>query len=243
MTAQTDGDEPATATQTAPARTPACPVPRPPGPDGAPPAPALDLLRLMVALQERGHRSLAERLHDGPMQDFTAVLLELASVRRRLSGDLADRIGGIEHHLRSATSGLQLPPGAFRLGYDARRALAAGLALRVDGLLVDRLDTDLQVDEHPPTRAEISVVLATVQLLLMASDPVGTGEHAWLAVRSAPAELDLRLRVRPGGYEPPADAARAARLRPVADLIGVELRHDAATGGWSAALRLDRPST
>ncbi|WP_261555211.1 histidine kinase [Frankia tisae] len=242
MTTQTDGDEPASTTKTVPARTPACPDLRRPGPEGCPPAPSFDLLHLMVALQERGHRSLTERMHDGPMQEFTAVLLDLASVRRRLSGDLADRVGEVENHLRAATNALQLPPGVFRFGYDARQSLTAGLTLRIAGLLVDRLDTDLQVDEHPPTHAEISVVLATAQLLLQASDPVGTGEHAWLAVRSAPAEVSLLLRVRPRAYEPPADAARAARLRPVADLIGVELRHDASTGGWSAAFRLDRPS-
>ncbi len=204
----------------------------------APPAHAL--LRLLVALQERGHRVSAERLHDGPMQDFTAILLDLASVRRRLPDDLADRVSSIENRLRATTVSLHQPPSPFRLGHDARSTLTSGLSQRVDGLLVDHLDTDLCFERGEPTGGEIAVALAAVQLLLMASDPVGTGERARLSARCGPAGLDLELSVQPGRHEPPADAARADRLRPLADLLGARLHHDRDTGAWTAALTLDR---
>ncbi|MCK9897634.1 histidine kinase [Frankia sp. AgB32] len=203
--------------------------------------PAHVLLRLLVALQERGHRVSAERLHDGPMQDFTAILLDLASVRRRLPDELADRVNTIENRLRATTVGLHQPPSPFRLDHDARRTLTTGLSQRVDGLLVDHLDTDLRFDDGEPTGGEIAVALAAVQLLLMASDPVGTGERARVSARCGPDGLDLLLSVQPSRHEPPADAARAGRLRPLADLIGAELRHDPDTGAWKAALTLERP--
>ncbi|MCM3884038.1 histidine kinase [Frankia sp. R82] len=199
-----------------------------------------ELLRLLVALQERGQRAMAVRLHDGPMQEFTAVLLELASVRRRLPGELAERVVEIEDRLRATTFELQLPPSIFRLGHDAPAALTAGLDQRVAGLLVDRLDTELHLEENPPSDAEIAVVLAAVQVLLMASNPHATGERAWLSVRTGPAGVDLRLGVRPSGHEPPADEARAGRLRPLAQLIGADLRHDAEAARWTATLHLAR---
>ncbi|WP_163548970.1 histidine kinase [Candidatus Frankia nodulisporulans] len=199
-----------------------------------------ELLRMLVALQERGQRAMATRLHDGPMQEFTAVLLELASVRRQLSGALAERVAAMEDRLRAAALELQLPPGVFRLGHDATEALIAGLRQRVDGLLVDRLDTDLRLAEYPPTDAEISAVLGAVQVLLLASNPYATGERAWLSVRSGPAGLDLSLAVCPSGHEPPTDEARAARLRPLADAIGADLCHDAEAARWTATLHLAR---
>ncbi|CAO5156180.1 Histidine kinase [Frankia sp. AiPs1] len=199
-----------------------------------------ELLRLLVALQERGQRALATHLHDGPMQEFTAILLELASVRRRLPDDLAERLVAIEERLRATTLALQLPPSAFRLGNDARHALISGLAQRVDGLLVDRLDTELHVEEDPPTYEEIAVALAAVQVLLLASNPINAGEQAWLSARSRPGGLDLCLRMHPSGHELPADEARAARLRPVADLIGADLRHDAESASWTATIHLGR---
>lgn len=200
-----------------------------------------ELLRLLVSLQEREHRALAERLHDGPMQDFTAVLLELASVRRQLGGtraDLAARITAIEAHLRGTVTSLHLAPSAFRLGNDARRVLEVGFAHRVSGLLVEQIDVDIDVTDHPPGPGDLAVTLAAVQLLLQASNPHGIGEHATVLVRSTAGGLDLRLSVRPRDCEPSADAARMSRLRPLAELIGVELCHDPGAETWDAHLHL-----
>ncbi|SNQ48769.1 conserved hypothetical protein [Frankia canadensis] len=203
-----------------------------------------ELLRLVIDLQERAQRAAADRLHDGPMQEFTAILLELASVRRRLPAGPAERVLAVENRLRLTTVGLQAP-SVFRLAHDARAALIAGLTQRVDGLLVDRLDTELRVEAHPPTLTEVAVVLGAVQLLLTAGSPHRRGEHAWLSAESGPDGLALRLRVRPPGPRPGSaadqDPAPAALLRPLADLIGATVTDDPATTTWSAALHVPRP--
>jgi signal transduction histidine kinase len=198
------------------------------------------LLRMMVFLQDRGQRVAADRMHDGPMQDFTAILLELATIRRQLPAALSERISSIEDRLRTTSLGLQPPPNVFRISHDARQSLAAGLSQRVDGLLVDQLETDLRVETHPPTLTEIAVSLAAVQLLLAASSPHRPAEQAWLTAESRPDGLDLRLRVRPRGPRLETDPTRSGLLRSLADLIGARLAHDPADSTWSATLHVSR---
>ncbi|MCK9901718.1 hypothetical protein CC117_08865 [Parafrankia colletiae] len=258
-----------------------------PGTVGPPQAAAERLLFLMIALQERENRALTDALHDGPMQDITGILLSLASLRRGLPEDTAERIAQIETRLRDTTATLHRPPPPFRPGNSPRQMLELGLTQRVEGVLVERLYISLDIDSSPPVLGEVAVLLATVQLLLQESDPIHQAARALVAIRSSPEGVNLALRVAyaatatqpyapdltarasptsgtpaPAGADGPGPANDAAadegtpediiprdsaaswleRLRPVAELLGAQLRADSATGAWSAMVRLPRRS-
>jgi len=205
------------------------------------------LLRLMVVGQERTRQHLNDVLHDGPIQDLTAILLSLAAVRRTLAAPDAEKLTAVENQLRDAIAALHLPPAAFRPGYDARRILDTTLATRVRGPLARELDTSLEVDGPAPTRAELAELLAVVQLLLLESDPLRPARHASVRVRSGRDTVTLTLRATPDSC--PASAADAARdaaertdrLRHVAAIVGAHVSEDGPGGAWRASVTWPRP--
>ncbi|MBX6389163.1 MAG: hypothetical protein IRZ08_09225 [Frankia sp.] len=214
-------------------------------PDGPGPAVSEDtalLLRLMVAMQERDRRHLGDVFHDGPIQDFTAVLLSCAAVRRSLDGPAADRIRAIEAQLRDAIDTLHLPPPVFRPGHDARSILGSWLARRVRGPLTAELDARLDVGDPAPTRAQLAELLGALELLLLESDPLRPAAHVAVEITTGADGIALTLRVTP---EPPpaalgaerATAERVERLDRVASVLGAQVSEPAPDGSWSASLR------
>ncbi|OAA25573.1 hypothetical protein UG55_10217 [Frankia sp. EI5c] len=166
------------------------------------------LLFLMIAVQERESRALTEALHDGPMQDLTGILLSLASLRRDLPEEAADRVAQLETSLQDAAAALHRPPPPFRPGNSPRQMLELGLTQRVEGVLVDRLYISLDIDSSPPALSEVAILLATVQLLLQESDPIHQATRALVSVRSRPEGIDLALRVAYAGTPQPFTADR-----------------------------------
>ncbi len=207
------------------------------------------LLQLLVELQEREHRYVSDLLHDGPMQEFTAVLLALGRVRTTLGADVGEQLAAIEARLRETVISLHRPLPPFRPGNDARAVIEMTLAQRVHGLLADALEVDVDVDAWPPTWAELPVLLAVIQLLLLTGEPTRPVARAAVAVRSDLGGVELRLQVVPAEAhetsEAPgiADAARirAARLHALADAVGAQVECDPGGWAWRAVLTLPRP--
>jgi signal transduction histidine kinase len=227
---------------TAPRR--ACP---PPGAGLATAGPATSdvhyLLRLLVTLQERERRHLAELLHDGPMQEFTAVLLALGRMRKIVTGDVAHQLTAIETQLLHTVQSLQRPPSPFRPGNDARTMIEAALLQRVDGMLAEVLDIDIDVEARSPSPAELPVLVAVVQLLLLTSEPTGRAARVSVAVRSdaATAALTLTVRAAPGNPGIDGTEARASQLRRLAHAVGAEVECDPDSGAWRATLNFPAP--
>ncbi|MDT3439603.1 MULTISPECIES: hypothetical protein [unclassified Pseudofrankia] len=207
------------------------------------------LLRLLVANQEREQRHLCDVFHDGPIQDFTAVLLACSTVRRTLAGPEAERLADVETQLHNAIATLRLPSPAFRASNDARMILESALASRVRGPLARTLETVLEVDDPAPTRAEVAELLGAVQLLLLESDPLRPAAHAAVAIRSGHEGMTLTLRATPDPISAAAspDAARDAsartdRLGRVAALTGAQIIEETPGGSWRASLAWPRPA-
>lgn len=218
------------------------------------------LLIDVVALHEREDRAVVAALHDGPMQEITAILLELASIRRATGGPAADRLHDIENRLHDTVASLHRPPSPFRPGHDPRQILELALAQRVAGLLTDDLQTRWEIDEFPPDPGTIAVLITAVQLLLQANDPVRRADRLSVEVRSGPEDVELTL------WVVPAEAGRneeerAARLARTAEILGARLTVGPGAGhgpsgsrttygpspsemddvpgtGWSASLRM-----
>ncbi|ONH26110.1 hypothetical protein BL253_25485 [Pseudofrankia asymbiotica] len=207
------------------------------------------LLRLLVANQEREQRHLCDVFHDGPIQEFTAVLLACSTARRTLTGPDAERLADVETQLHNAIATLRLPSPAFRASNDARMILESALASRVRGPLTRTLETVLEVDDPAPTRAEVAELLGAVQLLLLESDPLRPAAHAAVAIRSGHEGMTLTLRATPDPISAAAspDAARDAcarteRLGRVAALTGARIVEEAPGGSWRASLAWPRPA-
>jgi len=205
------------------------------------------LLRLMVANQERAHRHLCDVFHDGPIQDFTAVLLACSAVRRALAGPEAERLADIEAQLHSAIATLRLPSPAFRASNDARMILESALMNQVRGPLARTLEMELEVDDAAPTRAEVAELLGAIQLLLLESDPLRPAAQAAVTVRSGRERLVVALRVTPdpmsAAASPDVDQdaeARTERLGRIAELTGARITEEAPGGTWQAALAWPR---
>ncbi|ADP84700.1 histidine kinase [Pseudofrankia inefficax] len=204
------------------------------------------LLRLIAAGQERERQHLCDAFHDGPIQDLTAVLLTCAAVRRTLDGPAAEKLAAVETQLRDAITTLQLPAPAFRAGSDASKILTTALTNRVRGTLARELETVLDVDEAPPSRAEIAEVLSAVQLLLLESDPWRPARRASVTVRSGPDGVTLTLCASPDpcsatSLDAAHDAvARAGRLRRVAAIVGARITEEQPGGSWRASLSWPR---
>lgn len=244
---------PSTAPDVAEARAEAGPSIEPPAADAsADPDPVSEqtrlLLRLMIASQERDQRHLCDVFHDGPIQDFTAVLLACSAVRRSLRGQDAERLADVEAQLYGAIATLRLPSPAFRAGNNARMILEAALGSRVQGPLTRALDSTLDVDDPAPTRAEIAELLGALQILLLESDPLRPAAHAAVTIRSGGDGLTMTLQVTPDPLSATAspdatrDAlARTERLARAAALTGAHLTEESPGGPWWASLAWPRP--
>jgi CheY-like chemotaxis protein len=97
---------PAGLSAAAAARVPGAP-PRDPG--GAPPGlPAVwPLLGLIDRLRAGERAALADLMHDGPVQDLTAALLNLEALTRLAPGDPAPRVAELRHHLDAAAGSVR----------------------------------------------------------------------------------------------------------------------------------------
>ncbi|WP_052710934.1 hypothetical protein [Pseudofrankia sp. DC12] len=204
------------------------------------------LLRLIAAGQERERQHLCDAFHDGPIQDLTAVLLTCAAVRRTLDGPAAERLAAVETQLRDAITTLQLPAPAFRAGRGASKILTTALTNRVRGALAHELDAVLDVDDVPPSRAEVAEVLSAVQLLLLESDPWRPARRAVVTVRSGHDGVALTLWAVPDRCSATSvdaahdAAARAVRLRRVAAIVGARITEDQPGGAWRASVSWPR---
>lgn len=212
-----------------------------------------------VALAERQRRYAAETLHDGPMQEFTAVLLGLGQLRHGLDSQHADRLTELEIRLRDTVAALRAPASVWRSDLAAPELLDRVLRSWVEGPLADRLD--LTVRGAPLDRRDVAGVVGLVQFVLHELDPVTPVRSAVVNVEGLPAAVSIQIRAVPA-QAPDAhqagdtttdetttdetaqnratdETAAAARLR---ELV-VALRADAsrsADAGWTVRLRLPR---
>jgi hypothetical protein len=204
------------------------------------------LLRMLVASQERERQYLRDAFHDGPIQEFTAILLSAAAVRRQLAGAAAERLTALEAQLRDAITTLQLPPPVFRLGRDARAVLEAALTSRVLGPFTRALDAELELTGPDPSRDDLAELLGVVQLLLLAADPQRPAAHATVTVHSGADGLTLALGVTPdprsaAEAETSGSAAeRTSRFTCVAALTGARVAEHTPAGPWHATVRWPR---
>ena len=190
----------------------------------------------IVSATQQERRRLAADLHDGPVQQLTAMLLRLErqgmqlaagnvaaaqATLGQLQAALREQIGSLRGHLAELW-----PPALEQYGLEgALRMLADGVAERADV----HVDLDLQVEQRPGPTVE-AVVYRVVQEAL-----TNVAKHAKASnvrVRLVAGRDGLSLLVRDDGVG--LDPAEAARL-PDGEhfgLVGMRERVELIGGRW-----------
>jgi CheY-like chemotaxis protein len=199
------------------------------------------LLRVTRRLRARERHELVDFLHDGPIQELTAVTLELQMMCRSVPP--APRLDAVLHRLSSAAGSLRwLVDGPWPF-LEPEVRLAAALQQRTAWLLAAPVTVD--ADEHAAGLgpAEVSAVADVVELMLLgmvtANPPaqarvaVGTDEHM--------IQIDLTLMSAAGDDQAIGDPATAqAALDELASALGASMQARLSGRRWRARIGLPR---
>jgi DNA-binding response OmpR family regulator len=164
-------------------------------PEARPP-PGWRLLDLTRRLRAHEHAQLTDFLHDGPVQELTAAVIELQLMRRSAAPGHATALEAVTHRLDAATRSLRwlmddegpvLPSGAD---------LPALLRQRAARILA----TPLAVEAGPPagpSAADAAAIADVVELMLLAVVPADPPVRAHVAVRAQRSPHQVVLTVTP----------------------------------------------
>jgi len=190
------------------------------------------LAKVLEAAQQERIR-LAADLHDGPVQELTALNYGLERVDRRLQthgpdavrellGEQKDHLTMVTRTLRSLLSELRPPAldehgltGALKLYGDAF-AKQAGINVSVDA----------QVDERPAPEVETIVYRITQEALTNVAKHA-QARHVWIRLAAGEHAVDLTVRDDGVGFDP----EQAARLLKDGHFGLVGMRERAEMGG------------
>jgi CheY-like chemotaxis protein len=199
------------------------------------------LLRVARRLRARERHELVDFLHDGPIQELTAVTLELQMMCR--SAPPAPRLDAVLHRLRAAAGSLRwLVDGPWPF-LEPEVRLAAALQQRTAWLLAAPVTVD--ADEHAaglgPT--EVSAVADVVELMLLGMVTANPPAHAHVAVgtREQMIQIDLTLTSAARDDQAIGDPATArAALDELASALGASLHARFRGARWRARICLPR---
>ncbi len=210
---------------------------------------AWQLLGLARRLRAHERRELVDFLHDGPIQELTALTLELQMISRSEPAGVAAHSDGMLRRLNAATASLRwLIDGSWPFLTPETR-LAAALQQRTAWLLASPVTVDTGPPSAVPGAAEVPVIVDVVELMLLATLPDGQPVRAHVAVRTPerPIQIELTLTPAEGDDELTGDPAAAqASLDKLARALGASAQATLFERQWRARIVLpgqaDAPS-
>ncbi len=205
---------------------------------------AWQLLRLTRRLRARERHELIDFLHDGPIQELTAVTLELQMISR--SAPAAPHFDAVIKQLNAASGALRwLVDGPWQSDQPETQ-LVPTLHERSAWLLAAPLtvDGDGQADL---AAAEIPVIADVVELMLLGMVTASPPAHAHVVVRAGQRLIEIELTLTPAAGDDQAigDPATAqAALDTLASALGACAHARLSGQRWQAQLALPRqPAT
>ena len=199
------------------------------------------LLRVARRLRARERHELVDFLHDGPIQELTAVTLELQMMCRSVPP--APRLDAVLHRLSSAAGSLRwLVDGPWPF-LEPEVRLAPALQQRTAWLLAAPVTVD--ADEHAAElgTAEVSAVADVVELMLLGMVTANPPAHAHVAVGTDEhmIQIDLTLTSAAGDDQAIGDPATAqAALDELASALGASMEARLRGRRWRARIGLPR---
>ena len=201
---------------------------------------AWQLLRLTRRLRAREHHELIDFLHDGPIQELTAVTLELQMISR--SAPAAPQFDAVIKQLNAASGALRwLVDGPWHSDQPETQ-LVPTLHERSAWLLAAPLtvDGDEQADL---VAAEIPVIADVVELMLLGMVTASPPAHAHVVVRADQRLIEIELTLTPAAGDDQAighPATAQAALDTLASALGACAHASLGGQRWQAQLALPR---
>ena len=190
------------------------------------------LAKVLEAAQQERIR-LAADLHDGPVQELTALNYGLERVDRRLQTDGPDAVrellGEQKNHLTMVTRTLRSLLSELRPPALDEHGLAGALKLYGDAFAKQagvNVSVDAQVDERPAPEVETIVYRITQEALTNVAKHA-QARHVWIRLASGDQAVDLTIRDDGVGFDP----EQAARLLKDGHFGLVGMRERAEMGG------------
>ena len=190
------------------------------------------LAKVLEAAQQERIR-LAADLHDGPVQELTALNYGLERVDRRLQTDGPDAVrellGEQKIHLTMVTRTLRSLLSELRPPALDEHGLAGALKLYGDAFAKQagvNVSVDAQVDERPAPEVETIVYRITQEALTNVAKHA-QARHVWIRLAAGGQAVDLTIRDDGVGFDP----EQAARLLKDGHFGLVGMRERAEMGG------------
>lgn len=200
------------------------------------------LLDISRQRRTRERLGLTDFLHDGPVQELTAAILELQMLQRAVPIGQAPDLEGVLRRLDTAAGSLRwliggewppAPPGAN---------LADALRQQTAWLLAADMIVEADQALPGPDAAETPVIADVVELLLLAIVPPGLLARAHVAVRAEESAIGIDLTVTPADDDQAAGDPAAAResIDALAAALAVSAQSDLGELQWRVRLVLRR---
>jgi DNA-binding response OmpR family regulator len=202
---------------------------------------AWELLRLTRRLRARERHELIDFLHDGPIQELTAVTLELQMMSR--SAQPAPRFETVIKQLNAAASSLRWLVDRPWQSVQPEVRLAPSLQERCAWLLAVPLTVDSDTKAADLGVAEIPVVADVVELLLLGMVTASPPAQAHVGVRADERviEIELTLISAAGDDQAIGDPVAAqSALDGLASALGAAAHASLHGRHWQARIVLDR---
>lgn len=200
---------------------------------------AWQLLRLTRRLRTHERRELTDFLHDGPIQELTALALDLQLMSRSESVP-GGSIDGMLQRLDVATSALRwLIEESWSL-LTPETQLAAAIKERTSWLLSEPVTVEAGRKAAAVNPADMPVIVDVVELLLIGLIPPGQLARAEVAVRTPRRliQIELTLTAAVGGNLAGDPSAALASLDELACALGASAHATLDGGRWQASLAL-----
>ncbi len=200
------------------------------------------LLRLTRRLRARERHELIDFLHDGPIQELTAVTLDLQMMSR--SAPPALHLDAVIEHLTAAGASLRwLVDGPWQ-SVQPETELTYSLQERSAWLLGAPLLVDSDGKAADLGAAEVPVIADVVELMLLGMVTANPPAQAHVAVRADEHLIEIELILIPAGgdNQPIGDPVTAqAALDRLASALGARGRASLSGRQWRAQIVLPRP--
>jgi hypothetical protein len=184
-------------------------------------------------------------MHDGPIQDLTAALLNVQVLTRAPPGDLVRRMAELRHHLEAAAGSVRQIADDDVLPIQAAADLDGRVKRRTAWLPFSLVTAEFQ---HPSAAPgpQVPVIAEILELALFALADLAPPGRADISVRPGEEVLEILLTLTPVAAIPEgaADAAAARRsLAELAEALGGTARTSFGAFPWRAWIRVpSRPS-
>jgi CheY-like chemotaxis protein len=233
---------PGTPAATAPDGAPQCGEP-----EGAPPGlpPVWPLLGMIHRLRAGERAAIADVMHDGPIQDLTAALLNLQALTSLPPGDLAPRVAELRHLLDAAAGSVRQIADDSVLPIQVEADRCGVVQRRTAWLPFSPVTAEFQRTCAAPG-TEVPVIAEILELALFALADLAPPGRADVLVQAREKVLEILLTLTPvdGIPEGAGDAAAAhVSLAELAQALGGTAGTSFGAFPWRAWIRLpSRPA-